>query len=262
MTTEVIILGCGNSTGVPAIGNIWGTCDPLEPKNKRTRASILVRTDATTLIIDTGPDFREQMNRENIRTIDAALYTHAHSDHINGIDELRGIAYTNKSKVNIYGNSWTIRELTDRWRHIFHGGTDDGMYPAVATAHVITEFGRPMTIGGLTFSPFEQDHGDVKTVGYRFGDFAYSTDISSLDETALKTLAGIKTWLVDAAGYKQTHNRVHANLDKIYELNATIKAEQVWLTSLTLAMDYNTLNNELKKGYKPAHDGLRLNINI
>jgi phosphoribosyl 1,2-cyclic phosphate phosphodiesterase len=262
MKTEIIVLGCGNSTGVPAIGNIWGACDPDEPKNKRTRASILVRTETTTLVIDTGPDFREQMNRENIRTINAALITHAHSDHINGIDELRGIAYTNKSIVPIYGNAWTIRQLDERWRYIFHGGTDDGLYPPVSKAHIIDTFGKPMKIGDIEFIPFEQDHGSVKTIGYRFGDFAYSTDMSGLDEAAIAALRGIKTWIVDAAGYKQTNNKVHANLENIYALNERIQAEQVWLTSLTLAMDYKTLNEELKIGYKPAHDGMRININI
>ena len=108
MKATLTILGCGNSTGVPAIGNYWGACDPKEPKNKRMRSSILLQTKTTNIVVDTGPDFREQLNRENIQTIDAILYSHTHSDHINGIDELRVIRHRKKALVPIYGNTITF----------------------------------------------------------------------------------------------------------------------------------------------------------
>jgi len=122
------------------------------------------------------------------------------------------------------------------------------------------EFGKTQKFMDIEFIPFVQDHGTCDSVGYRFGDFAYSVDIVDLDSKAIDTLKGIKTWLVDAAGYKSTENKVHANLQKIYDLNEQVGAQEVYLTSLTLAMDYKTLCEELKDGYKPAHDGLKLSF--
>ncbi len=261
MTLKITVLGCGNSTGVPAIGDYWGACDPKEPKNIRTRCSITLQSEKTTLIIDTGPDFSRQMTREKISTLDAVLYTHAHGDHINGIDELRVITLRNKKLTPIYGNSWTMKDLQDRYVYMFKGNNHE-LYPPLLTANVIENYGQPTTVGDITFTPFNQDHGTCETVGYRFGDFGYSTDILNLDHTAIKTLSGIKTWLVDGCGYKQADNAVHANLETVYKLNDQIGAEQVFITSLSLGMDYATLKGELRKGYEPAHDGLKLETSI
>lgn len=262
MKAKITILGCGNSTGVPAAGNHWGACDPNEPKNRRSRASIAVQTEKTTIIVDTGPDFREQMNRADIKALDAVLYTHAHSDHINGVDDLRGIAQRNKKLVPVYGNAWTIAELQERWRYLFQGDNYEGIYPPIVAPHVIENFHRPMTIGGITFTPFEQDHGSLKTVGYRFGDFGYSTDMSGLDAGTVETLKGIKVWVVDGCGYKNTASKVHATLEKIYALNRDIGAGKVYITSLSLAMDYETLSRELPSGYAPAFDGMAVEIKL
>lgn len=261
MKAKVTILGCGNSTGVPAIGNAWGACDPNEPRNRRTRSSVCVQSDKTTIIIDTGPDFRYQLNRENIPTLDAVLYTHAHGDHINGIDELRVITHRNKTLTPIYANSWTLKNLETKYIYIFHG-TSNELYQTLIEPHEITNFGKPITIGDIDVVPFEQDHGTCTSAGYRFGDFGYSVDMLKLDDAGIQTLKGIKTWIVDGAGYKDPNSKVHANLETIYKLNEQIGAEQVYLSSLTLAMDYQTLRKELKKGYEPAYDGLAFEINI
>ncbi len=261
MKAKVTILGCGNSTGVPAIGNIWGACDPSEPKNRRRRASIAVQSDTTTIIIDTGPDFREQANEVNIKAIDAVLYTHAHSDHVAGIDELRVITFRQKKQTKIYGNAWSIADLRKRYEYLFSGNNHE-LYPVVVEPRVINDFGMPVTIGDITFTPFEQDHGTCSTVGYRFGDFAYSTDMLTLNDAAIGALRGIKTWLVDAAAYKDPHNKVHACVNEVIRLNGQIRAQQVWLTSLSLPMDYKTLRDELPDGCAPAYDGLTLEIVI
>lgn len=261
MKAKITVLGCGNSTGIPAIGNVWGACDPAEPKNRRMRASIAVQTEKTTLIIDTGPDFREQVNRSNISTIDAVLYTHAHSDHIAGIDELRVITFRQAKRTPIYGNSWSIADLQKRYDYLLNGGGHE-LYPQAVDTHVLADFGKPVTVGDIEFTPFEQDHGTCKSVGYRFGDFGYSTDIKTLDGKAVETLRGIRTWMVDAAAYKQTNNAVHATVEEVIRLNNLIGAQQVWLTSLSLQMDYKTLHDELPKGYAPAWDGLSFEINL
>lgn len=256
---QITILGCGNSTGVPAIGNYWGECDPAEPKNNRTRSSIAVQTEKTTIIVDTGPNFREQVNRENISKIDAVLYTHAHSDHINGIDELRVIRFRNQKLVPVYGNKETFDDLKPRFHYMFDGGKHE-LYPPILDPITLQneDFGRVEAFQDITFIPFDQDHGTVRSVGYRFGDCAYSVDMYKLDEIAIKTLQGINTWIVDAAAYNQDSNPVHANLETIYALNEQIGAQRVILTSLSLAMDYKTLIKELPKGYEPAYDGLKV----
>ena len=257
---KVTILGCGNSTGVPSIGNYWGECDPNEPKNNRTRSSIAVQSDKTTLIIDTGPNFREQINRENITKIDGVLYTHAHSDHVNGIDELRVIRFRNQARVPVYANKETFADLEHRFDYMFKGGKID-LYPPMLDPLELNNdhFGHVQSFKDIEFIPFIQDHGTIETVGYRFGDFAYSVDMKTLDNTAIKALKGIKTWLVDCAAYKKP-NAVHAGIDTIYELNEQIGADNVILTSLSLSMDYQTMRKELKDGYIPAYDGLKLMV--
>src|SRR5262249_45282628 len=155
-----------------------------------------------------------------------------------------------------YGNSWTIQDLQSRFDYLFNS-KNQALYPPILEPHVIDGFGRPMSVGGLKIVPFEQDHGTCKTVGYRIGDFGYSTDMLNLDRAAIDALKGVRTWIVDAAGYKQTDNKVHAGLETIFALNKEIGAGQVYLTSLTLQMDYQTLSRELPAGYKPAHDGLK-----
>ncbi|MCB9983012.1 MAG: MBL fold metallo-hydrolase [Rhodospirillales bacterium] len=261
-TSELIItvLGCGNSTGVPSIGNYWGQCDPSEPKNRRTRASVAVQSAQTTLIVDTGPDFHNQMNREDIRNLDAALYTHFHEDHVNGIHELRAFSYRNKNLTPIYADNATLATLHERFKFLFEGGGLE-IYPPVIKPHTL-EYGQTYTIGDITFDCFEQDHGSCSAVGYRFGDFGYSTDILDLNEAAINALKGIKTWIVDGCGYHRKNPVAHANLKTLYRLNEQIGAKEIYLTSLSLHMDYQTLLSELPEGYKPAYDGLRLKCTL
>ena len=258
MTLKFTILGCGNSTGVPAIGNRWGTCDPTEPKNIRTRPSLLVQSETTNIIIDTGPDFRQQINNVQIDTLDATLYTHAHGDHTHGIDELRVFVHRQKRDMPIYSNTETITELERRFYYMFQGGAET-IYPPLLDAHAIDKhYGKKVKVGDINIAPFPQIHGSVTSVGYRFGATAYSTDMKELPEESIEILQGIDTWIVDSAGYHQENNPVHANLNEIYALNDIIGAKNVYLTSLSLAMDYKTLQNELPNGYKPAYDGLKL----
>lgn len=258
-TLKITVLGCGNSTGVPSIGNNWGACDPENPKNRRTRCSLAVRSETTTIIIDTGPEFREQINRENIPRIDAVLYTHAHSDHVNGIDELRIIKSRNKKLVPVYANTETLENLRERFDYMFQGGNHE-LYPPILDPHELSGAGieEETTCGDIRFIPFEQDHGTCASIGYRFGDFAYSVDVWTLNDRAVEILRGIRTWIVDGAAYKQAENPVHANFETIFRLNEKIGAQNVYISSLSLAMDYETLQRELPEGYAPAYDGLSL----
>ncbi len=260
MTPKVTILGCGHSAGTPMIGNYWGACDPEEPKNRRTRSSIIVQSENTNLLIDTGPDLREQINRTDINRIDAVLYTHAHSDHISGIDELRVFRMKDRRETNIYGNAETINELEERYSYLFTT-KHEGIYPKVLNSHIIKEheFYSPYKIEDIDVVPYEQEHGTCKSMGYRFGDVAYSTDFLDLGQQALETLSGVKIWIADGCGYKMERNMVHATLDKLYQLNQVVQADKVYVSHLSQMMDYQTLKDELPDGFEPAYDGLVVN---
>ncbi|MBI2234836.1 MAG: MBL fold metallo-hydrolase [Micavibrio aeruginosavorus] len=254
------LLGCGNSAGTPSIGNHWGACDPNEPRNRRSRAAAVVQSAKTTLLVDAGPDLREQANREGIADADAVLFTHAHSDHIAGVEELRVFRVRHKKLVPIYGDRTTMDDLRTRYDYLFMERNE--IYPEVLTPNIIREdqMNAEMTVGDITFIPFVQDHGTCQSLGYRFRDLAYSTDMVDLDQQALETLSGVKIWIVDGAAYHMAYNLVHANLKKVYELNEIVQASQVYITHLPSFMDYQTLKRELPKGYEPAWDGLKITL--
>ena len=253
---KLTILGCGGSAGVPAIGNWWGNCDPLEPRNYRTRPSIALQAETTLVIVDTGPDFREQMNREKLGCPDAIIITHEHSDHINGIDELRTLQRLNKRKFDLHAMDVTLTRLKQRLDYMFTD-TEDGFYPAVCNGVSVRQ-GADITIGDLTLKTFEQDHGTIKSLGLRLGDIGYSTDMKRLDDTAFESLAGIHTWIVDGAGHYSETNPVHASVGEVVEMNKKIGARRVILTHMQPSMDYQTLVKELPQDYEPAYDGMTL----
>jgi phosphoribosyl 1,2-cyclic phosphate phosphodiesterase len=255
------LLGCGNSAGTPTIGNHWGVCDPNEPRNRRSRSAAFISSGKTTLLIDAGPDLREQANREGITDVDAVLFTHSHSDHIAGVEELRTFRIRHKKLIPVYGNEFTLGELRQRYDYLFIE-RNGGIYPEVLAPDIIRDdqMNAEMVIGDISFVPFVQDHGTCKSLGYRFRDLAYSTDMVDLDQQALESLSGVQTWIVDGAGYMMERNLVHATLAKVYELNEIVQAPKVYITHMPCFMDYRTLKQELPDGYEPAYDGLRLEI--
>ena len=259
MTTTLTILGCGDSAGVPTIGNHWGACDPLEPRNRRLRSSVVVCSEKTTLLVDTGPDLREQANRANLGKIDAVLYTHMHSDHIMGIDELRA---QNKrldfAVTPVYGNRETLEDIKGRFDYLFI--QQHKIYPPVLQDIEITpdQYAESMTVGDIEFTPYLQDHGTCASLGYRFGSAAYSTDMVNMPPESFDALKGIKTWVVDAAGFTKERNLDHARLVDIYRYNEIIQAEKVYLTHLPAGIDYKTLQSMIPDGYEPAYDGLEI----
>ena len=260
MQAELTILGCGDSAGTPRIGNNWGKCDPAEPKNMRTRPSICVRSEGTTLVVDTGPDFRNQINRENIESVSAILYTHAHGDHVNGMDDLRPWFDRTKVQIPIYLMQETLDDLMFRFNYIFKQKSP--LYPPIVETHVWNEnqYGVSQQIGDIFFIPFLQDHGFQKTLGFRFGDTAYSTDVIRLDKAAIDTLKGIKTWVVDGANLNWDTPVVHMNLQTILNINEMIGAEKIYLTHLKNDLDYKTMVDSLPPNIEPAYDGLKLKV--
>lgn len=245
---KVTILGCGTSGGVPKMPEYWGACDPNNPKNRRRRASILVEDEGATLLVDTTPDLREQMLAAGVKKLDAVLYTHDHADHTHGIDDLRGFFQTTRTKVPVYGDQQTLDILKLRFEYIFK--SQNG-YPAICTSHLMSG---PKRIAGISVLPFEQGHGGGISLGYRFGDVAYSTDLNRMPESAFDALKGVKVWVVDALRYEP--HPTHSHLDQTLEWIEKVQPERAIITHMTWDMDYETLVKTLPKGVEPAYDGM------
>lgn len=261
---KITILGCGSSGGVPRIGNIWGDCDPHEPKNRRRRCSILVQKSAeaggptTNVLIDTSPDMAEQLNMANQGRLDAVLYTHAHADQAHGIDDLRMVAMNNRARVDVYMDETTESWLLNRFDYCFKTPPGSG-YPPILNAHKMTAH-EPVTIDGeggpVTFEPLLLEHGSIPALGFMVGGIAYSPDVNGVPQRARDAIAGIDCWIVDAL--RRAPHPSHANLDLTLEWIADVKPKLGVLTNMHVDLDYQTLRRELPEGIIPAYDGMVL----
>lgn len=254
---KAVVLGCGASMGVPAAGGYWGACDPSEPRNERSRASVLLQSDKTNILIDTSYDLRYQLNHIGLKDLSAVLLSHAHSDHVNGLDDLRAPAYNNQKLIDLYADQETLDEIDRRWPYIFSEIGD--IYRPFLQKKTIHSFSR-LTIGDFNVTAFEQDHLVCKSLGFRTEGFAYSVDLADLGAESLAVLKGVETWVVDAAAYHREKISTHANLKRVLEWVDILKPEMTYLTVMTSAMDYNTLCDELPPHVRPAYDGLEIPI--
>ncbi len=258
MTIEVVILGCGSSGGVPRGDGDWGACDATEPKNRRSRCSLLVRKlgegGTTTVVVDTSPDLRGQLLATGVEAVDAVLYTHDHADQTHGIDDLRVFAMRGRQRIPAWMDGPTRATLESRFPYIFnsvHG------YPAILDAYDLPPHGQPWSISGaggqLPVTTFDQGHGPIQSVGYRFGPVAYSSDVSHLDEAALEAVRGCALWIVDALRW--TRHPTHANVDQALDWIAAAQVERAVLTNLHLDLDYTALRRSLPRNVEVAFDG-------
>lgn len=258
---RVTVLGCGAAGGVPLIGNDWGSCDPAEPRNRRRRASILVEADGARILVDTSPDLREQLIDAEVSALDAILFTHEHADHVHGIDDVRTLNRIGRRAIDAYGDARCLTVLRQRFEYVFAPPPVEGGKPVFfkpcLTAHEIAP-GTPFAAAGIHVLPFVQDHGFMTTLGFRFGDFAYSTDVVNLDEAAFAALAGIKIWMVGCLG--QHPHPTHAHLDKVLGWIERVRPERAILTHMTGALDYERLAATLPANVAPAHDGMVVEI--
>jgi len=261
----VRILGCGSSGGVPRIGNRWGSCDPDEPKNRRSRCSILVSTveegaASTKILVDTSPDMREQLLAAQIKHLDAVLFTHDHADQTHGLDDLRQIAYVMGQRVPVYLDAITRKTLYRRFGYAFEQ-PEDSPYPAILHAHQMPTLGETFLVQGagsaIPVVPFLVEHGPVvQALGFRFGGIAYTPDVSNIPDESIKVLAGVDTWIIDALRIEP--HPTHFNLDMALQWIERIKPRQAILTNMHIDLDYQTLTKELPNHIIPAHDGLEL----
>ena len=250
---KATILGCGTSGGVPRAPLQWGACDPNNPKNQRSRASLHINWDGLSIIIDTSPDLRQQALTNQIERIDAVLYTHDHADHCHGIDDLRGYFIAQGQPIPTYGDEATMDVISKRFDYVFQGAPG---YPPVCTSNVIVP--GTFDIAGRDIIAFEQQHGDIKSLGFRFGNIAYSTDLNALDDTAFQALSGVKVWIVDALRYKP--HPTHPHLDQTLKWIEQVKPERAILTHMTWELDFETLKSELPEGVEPAFDGMSVTV--
>ena len=271
MTLRITILGCGSSGGVPRIGGpggFWGACDPSEPKNRRRRCSILVerwQEDAarkTIVLVDTSPDIREQLIDAGVDWLDGVLFTHDHADQSHGIDDLRMIAINRRRRVDVHMDSYTSETLMTRFGYCFQTPEGSAYHP-ILRAHLIKP-GQPVTIEGeggpIVALPFDQDHGEIRSLGFRFGPLAYSSDLVGLPEASFAALDGVTCWIVDALRY--TPHPTHAHVDLALQWIARVKPPQAVLTNLHVDLDYQTLKRELPAGVEPAYDRMVFEFEI
>jgi phosphoribosyl 1,2-cyclic phosphate phosphodiesterase len=255
---EIVILGCGSSGGVPRGDGDWGDCDPSEPKNRRTRCSALIRRHGpdgvTSVLIDTSPDLREQVLAAGVKHVDAVLYTHDHADQTHGIDDLRVFAMRTRRRIPAWMDPATRAALTQRFDYIFE--TKQG-YPAIVEARDLPPHGEPWTIDGaggpIPVVTFDQAHGPIRSVGYRIGPVAYSSDVSDLDETAIEAVRGCDLWIVDALRF--TPHPTHAHVDKALDWIARAEVKRAVLTNLHIDLDFNDLRSKVPSNVEVAFDG-------
>ncbi|GBD55683.1 MBL fold metallo-hydrolase [Gluconobacter wancherniae] len=262
---KVTVLGCGGSAGVPMIGGeegtytgIWGACDPKEPRNRRTRSSIVIEgEDGFRLLVDSGPDFRTQMLDCGVGRVDAVLYTHPHSDHIGGLDELRAINRVIGRPLPLLATQDVLEELRLRYAYAFAPWRGPEFYRPVFDEHLV-ESGQLIEFGALSGQVFDQHHGRIMSLGMRFGSFAYCTDVDTMPEEAIEILQGVDTWLVDCFQYDP--HPAHAWLDRVLEWRSLIGARRTILTHMGAEMDYGTLCRMLPSDVEPAYDGMTLDL--
>lgn len=256
---RVTMLGCGSSGGVPLIGCDCAVCTSKNPKNKRLRVSVLVETGAKNILIDTSPDLRQQALRHNIRRIDAVLYTHDHADHTHGLDDLRSFNYLSGDSLPLYGDAHTMEGVKRRFPYAFLPKPENVWYRPSLTTNILPDAETyDFTVYGVSVKLFRQSHGRTHTLGYRIGDFAYSTDAKDLPESAFEALAGVKLWIVDCLRYRESPG--HSTLEKTLGWVSRVNPGLAVLTHMAHDLDYDVLCKELPSGVVPGYDGLVLDM--
>ncbi len=253
------ILGCGSSGGVPRLGNIWGDCDPGDPRNTRRRCSMLIErvTEAgtTRVLIDTSPDLRAQLLDAGIGSLDAVVYTHSHADHVHGIDDLRMIVFNNRARLPVWADGATQDALYSRFGYAFVQ-PEGSPYPPILDMHTIGK--GPFTIDGaggqVTLIPFEVGHGAIDALGFRIEGLAYLPDVAEIYDAAWPVLDGLDCWILDAL--RRTPHPTHAHLERSLDWIARAAPRRAVLTNMHIDLDYATVDAETPDHVTPAHDGM------
>lgn len=262
------ILGCASSPGVPRIDGDWGACDPNEPRNRRRRASFLVEQIAadgatTTVVIDTGPDFREQMIAARVTRIDSVLYTHAHADHVHGIDDVRGYFHAQRMRIPIFADPNAMARIRQGFDYCLET-PPGGNYPPIVVPRVIEDLTQPIPIDGpggtIVFRAHRQVHGDIHSLGFRVGDVAYCSDVSDFPDESVEALQDLDVLIIDALQYRPHPS--HLSLDQALGWIARLKPKRAILTHMHIPLDYRTVLDETPAHVEPAYDGMRFEFDV
>lgn len=251
---KVTVLGCGASGGVPLLKYGWGQCDPNNPKNRRTRSSIMIETEKTKLMVDMSPDLRQQLLHFGSSQIDGVFVTHEHYDHTNGINELRPVYFGTGKSLQIYAKDHVMRSVKKMFYYLFEDSGRDLYKPYVEANVVEDEF----VVGDISGICFEQNHGYLKSTGLRIGDFAYTTDVVSFEKDTFEKLRGLDTWIVGCLS--RDKKPTHANLDTVLQWVRELKPRQTYLTHMSVDLDYDSLRADLPQNVFPAYDGLQISV--
>jgi phosphoribosyl 1,2-cyclic phosphate phosphodiesterase len=258
------ILGCGSSGGVPRLGGIWGDCDPDNPKNTRTRCSMLIERESeagkTTVLVDTSPDMRSQLLRENVGARDAVVYTHAHADHVHGIDDLRMIVFNMRQRVPVWADGPTQESLLSRFGYAFVQ-PEDSPYPPILDLRTIDG---DVTISGaggdIVLTPLEVNHGSIDALGFRVHNVLYMPDVAEIPDEIWPQLQGLECWILDAL--RRTPHPTHVHLDRALEWIDRVAPRTAVLTNMHIDLDYEAVAAETPDHIQPAYDGLRLSYDV
>ena len=264
MSYSATILGCGSSAGVPRVAQGWGACDPSNPRNRRRRCALLVSREgvagSTEIVVDLGPDIREQLLDARVMHIDAILLTHAHADHIHGIDDVRPYVIEHGRLLPVYMDAATSAGVREKFGYIFR--TPEGsQYPPLLREHRLTP-GQMVVLDGpggpVGALPILFRHGDIDALGFRFGNLAYTPDVSDIPPESAKLLEGLDVWIIDALRYRRHPS--HFTVAEALAWIERLKPRRAILTNLHTDLDYATLERELPPNVSPAFDGLRIEL--
>jgi len=253
---RVVILGSGTSAGVPTLGCGCAVCNSTDSRNKRTRASIYLENHDTRLLIDCGPDFRTQAMARGIRDVDHLLLTHTHSDHINGLDDLRSFNMIHGHPISVYGTEFSLADIRTRFAYCFIPPPPGGGIPQL-DLELITP-GQPVRIGSIHVLPLTVMHGRMPIVGFRFGRFAYFTDVSEMPEETIAALQGVE--IIITSALRHTPHPSHMSLNQAIEVVRRVGAKQAWFTHMCHDLEHVATNKLLPPGMKLLYDGLAFEV--
>jgi phosphoribosyl 1,2-cyclic phosphate phosphodiesterase len=258
MKAEIVILGSGTSMGVPTLGCDCSVCSSIDPRDTRTRPSIAVQWNAHTVVIDTGPDFRQQALREHIQHIDAVLYTHPHADHILGMDDLRPLSFQRTGGLPLYADDATAAVLHRIFDYTF---SPNAKYPTRARVELRPLNGHEyVDVGGLRFQRVPVLHGDLTVAGYRFGSAAYLTDMNGLPKTSLPLLESLDVLIIDALRWQ--HHASHNNVEQALAWIERIKPRRAFFTHIAHELEHAKTEATMPANVRLAYDGLRIPIDF
>lgn len=262
MRLRATILGCGSSSGVPRIGGDWGACDPADPRNRRSRCSLLVTRGtggaATRVLIDTSPDLRQQLLDAGVGSLDGVVYTHAHADHVHGLDDLRVVVFNRGSRLPVWADARTGDEIVGRFGYAFVQPAGSAYPPILELNEIVGRFDVDGPGGAIPFEPFRVTHGRIEALGFRIGGLAYLPDVSDIPDATWPALEGLDTLVIDALRRKPHPTHVH--LEKCLEWIARLAPRRAVLTNMHNDLDFATVAAETPPNVTPAHDGMVLEI--